>query len=147
MSTLTVITSLGLTALGNKIREVQLSKLQQQYTLQKQIAENKSNITIQKEVVLSKKVAKELAFQRLQKAKGLDIKTDELKALSAELKAQGKNTAELDAQIAALETEEKLEIQAAEQAYNYASQELALEEQKLSIYTQQSSILQSQTSI
>lgn len=147
VATLTTVSVLTITALGNKMKEVELSRLQQKYALQENKLENEKNIAIQKGIVLEKKVGLEIARQRLNKAKGLDISTDELKALRAKLKAEGKSTAELDAQIATLESKEQIEIQAAEKAFDKAQTEFDMENSKLEIFEKQNELLTSQESL
>ena len=128
------------------MREVELSRLQQKYALEEQKMQNNENKLTQQGIVLEKRIARELAKQKLEKAKGNKLDLTKLKNLRAQLKAEGKSTAELDTQISQLEKQSDIDLQAAQQEFDRADKELKAEEDKLAIYEKQGTILDSQTS-
>lgn len=136
VAVLTVISAISLTILGNKINEMRLAKMQRDFTLQQQIAENKSLKIASKTYLQEKKIAYEAAKVALQRQYAAKAKLQEL---IYQKKQQGQNTAELEANLQNLNAEiSKNELTVSQ---------YEIEQQKLAMYEQQSQILDSQSGI
>ena len=133
---LSTIAAIGLTILGNKMNEVRLAKMQRDYTLQQQIAENKSLKIASEAYVKEKKLQYEAAKTALQRQYAAKA---QLQTLIYQKKQNKEDTSALE-----------LELQSYNQeiAKNEAIvAEYETEQQKLAIYEQQSKILDSQSGI
>lgn len=143
IATLTMVGILTTTALGNKLKEIELSKLQQKFNILKQKSLASENIASQKLVVTEKKKALAEAEAALVQVEKNKATLSELKAKRAILAAEGKSTAAADSAIAMLEAEIKMN----EQAVQQATEELNQEELKLSMYEKENELLNAQESL
>ena len=149
ISTLTIVGFLTTAALGNKLKEIQLSKLQQQYALNEEKTKKSA-------VVLSKKQVVQKIKENLEQAKSLRTQLQINKAKLAELKltiakaaAEGKNTAAMESAAVFMEQEiEQFEKKNAEILTSIPTleKELALHTSELEILERQESQLKSQES-
>ena len=156
VATLGTVATLGAAALGNKMREIELSKIQQQYNLEQQKIENEKHIQSQKALVITKKEAVESVNSlirdkeslKIQKKKTIELaKTQKMKAeekgnmalaakYGAIIEKSENNIKEIDAEISKLKNED----------LRNAENELAKEQQILHFYEEQKLNLQSQES-
>lgn len=154
LTTLIAISAVGLTILGNKMREIELARLQQKFNLEQQKAEVKTNIEKQKSIVAEKQHTIEEIKGNIQTKKRLitlkQTNIEMYKRLKAE--AESRKDAAMVAQYnkeislaiaqqkkyqTELDTLEKEELPRAEA-------ELKTESDKLVIYEKQEKLLQSQ---
>ena len=155
-STLALVASIGLTILGNKIKEWELNKLNNQLAIEQNKSENQRNILEQQAIIKQKKQAvldieaKIRAKQDLitAKKKGIEL----AKQLKMKAESNGNTAAAaryekyiLDAEKTIGETElEVSNIKKDELAT--AEKELSLEETKLDAYNKQTDIIKAQES-
>ena len=155
-ATLAVVGSIILANVGNRLRELEISRLQQQYALQQNKLENEKNIIAQKAIVNEKRSLVEKIKSKIQdkeslkteKLKTIEDKkqlkleaekngnTAEAKRLADEISADEKEVAELTKEI---NTTKEVELEKAQQS-------LEQEERALDIYEKQSTVLKSQES-
>ena len=147
VATLTTVGILTTTALGNKLKEIELSKLQQKYNLQENKLENEKNITIQKGIVLEKINARNQAKSVLDQVRENKALITELKIEREIKKARGESTAAIDSEIAMLEAQTTITEEQAQQQFDLATQELEKENSKLEIFEKQNELLTSQESL
>lgn len=123
-TTLTIISTISLLILGNKMKELRINKQIQQIQVLQNIQEAKKKVQIQQSIIEEKKALK-VAQEKL---------IADLKDARAKAEANGESTTALDAQI--LQEETKL---------SQINSEITLEESKLKVYQEQEKSMSAQT--
>ena len=147
IAAITLISLMGITILGNKMRELEINRLQRKYALEENKLQNEKNIALTKENIQKLKIAKQDAKARLDAAQHRKIQLEKLKDLIQEYKLKGKNTAAAEAYYNKAKAANDVELQAAQEEYNQATKNLATEEGRLTIMEKQQGILNSQSSL
>jgi len=147
ITTLTLISVIGITILGNKMREMELAKLQQKYTLAENRLQNAKNIALAKENIEKLKIAKQNAKARLDAALERKQQLKKLSDIIQERKLKGAITTAAEKYLQKEQAANAQEIQEAQTEYEQATANLSLEQDRLSILEKQDSILQGQENL
>lgn len=142
ITTMTIIGTLLVAHLGNKLKEIELSRLRNKYEIEEQKLQNKKNIALQKEIVLKKKGNKESAQEKLSQAQINKAKIEAL-IIEAEAKGNSKKALKLKKQLVRAESDEKQ----AQDDLNEATEALKQEEEKLKIFEKESDLIKGQSSL
>lgn len=147
IAAITLISLTGIAILGNKMRELEVTRLQRKYALEENKLQNEKNIAIAKENIEKLKVAKQNAKARLDAAQERKIQLASLAVEIQKRKLKGAIVTASEAWLKKEQTANEVEIQTAQQEYNQATQQLAIEEDRLNIIEKQQDILNSQSNL
>ena len=154
VATLTTVSILGAATLGNKMREIELSKIKQQYDLMEQKAENEKYLLSQRKLVADKKSKIETINQLIKEKEILKAKKENVikTAQIAKIKAEENGNTKLAAKYASIISKAEGEIKQTDLEINKlksedlkaAEEDLAKNEKILHYYEQQGENLKSQ---